>query len=143
MDDAYMEAIEPYRYEDAVSFQTAYLSGFLADKYDVDSDASQPRANERIKSSVEDAFASTAIGYSASTVKSSVSTSKSKVSYALMPVWMLNTKYKGKIYTFAMNGQTGKFIGALPVSWGKFWGMFIGAFLGLSTVGCLIASLLL
>ena len=33
----------------------------------------------------------------------------------VVPVWMLNTKYNGKIYTFAMNGQTGKMTGSLPI----------------------------
>jgi len=33
-----------------------------------------------------------------------------------MPVWILNYKYLGKTYTFAMNGQTGKVAGEPPVS---------------------------
>ena len=35
--------------------------------------------------------------------------------YALYPVWLLNTTWNQKKYTFAMNGQTGKFVGDLPV----------------------------
>ena len=38
-----------------------------------------------------------------------------KAKYALYPVWLLNTTWNGKKYTFAMNGQTGKFVGDLPV----------------------------
>ena len=49
MDDTLMESIEPFRYEDAVDFQTAYLSGYLADRYDVNAESSIERANERIK----------------------------------------------------------------------------------------------
>ena len=64
MDDALMESIEPYDFTGAVDFQTAYLAGFLADKYDVDSEQSIERANERIKKSTENAFASTVQGYS-------------------------------------------------------------------------------
>ncbi len=45
-DDAYMEAIEPFNYEDAVNFNGAYLSGYLADKYDVSAEESIERANE-------------------------------------------------------------------------------------------------
>ena len=47
-----------------------------------------------------------------------------KVHYALMPVWTLRTKWQGKDYLFMMNGQTGKMVGDLPVSYGKFWGTF-------------------
>ena len=35
--------------------------------------------------------------------------------YALYPVWLLNTKWNGEDYIFAMNGQTGKFVGDLPL----------------------------
>ena len=37
------------------------------------------------------------------------------VSYAMVPVWILTTKYEGKPYTFMMNGQTGKVVGSLPI----------------------------
>ena len=35
--------------------------------------------------------------------------------YALLPVWMVNVKYKDKFYLFAMNGQTGEFVGNIPL----------------------------
>ena len=57
MPDVLMESIEPFYFEDAVDFHTAYLAGYLADKYDVDAEASVERANERIKNSTADAFA--------------------------------------------------------------------------------------
>jgi hypothetical protein len=44
-----------------------------------------------------------------------------KAKYALYPVWMLSATYKGKPYTFAMNGQTGKFAGDLPIDDGALW----------------------
>ena len=44
-----------------------------------------------------------------------------KTKYAFYPVWLLNTTYKDEKYTFAMNGQTGKFVGNLPTDKGKFW----------------------
>ena len=34
--------------------------------------------------------------------------------YALYPVWLLTSKWNGKDYTFAMNGQTGKMTGNIP-----------------------------
>ena len=116
MDDALMESIEPFDASQAVDFQTAYLAGYMADKYDVDAEASIPRANERIKKSTEDAFAATANGYTSVIADySSVRLSQGQTRYALYPVWLLNTKWEGKLYTFAMNGQTGKLVGDLPV----------------------------
>ncbi len=116
MDDTLMESIEPFNFSGAVDFQTAYLAGYLADKYDVDSEQSITRANERIKKSTEDAFAATVQGYSSvMPVATNITLQNGVAKYALYPVWLLNTSWKGKKYTFAMNGQTGKFVGDLPL----------------------------
>ena len=66
--------------------------------------------------------------------------------YALLPVWILTYRDKAgkdELYYFAMNGQTGKLVGDLPVSWGKFWGMFAGIAALLSIVGSIGATLLM
>lgn len=116
MPDDLMESIEPFYLKDAVSFQTAYLAGYLADKYDVDAEQSIERANARVKKSTEDAFASTLRGYASVKPESSnIQLHDGKATYALYPVWLLNTTWNGKKYVFAMNGQTGKFVGDLPI----------------------------
>ena len=116
MADDLMESIEPFNFSDAVDFQTAYLSGFFADKYDVDAEKSVSRANERIKKSTSDAFAATVNGYSSVvTEHTNIRLKNAQSKYALYPVWILNTTWDGKQYTFAMNGQTGKFVGDLPM----------------------------
>ncbi|MGN0612038.1 MAG: hypothetical protein ACI4JI_09650 [Ruminiclostridium sp.] len=122
MADDLMESIEPYYAQDEVPFQTAYLSGYIADKYDVDSDASIGRANDRIKKSTLDQMATTAMGYTTVTPENaSVQFKNSSVKYALYPVWLLTAKWNGEIYNFAMNGQTGKFVGNLPMDKGAYW----------------------
>ena len=127
MDDKLMESIEPFRMEEAVDFQTAYLAGYLADKYDVDAETSIERANERIKKSTEDAFADTVQGYTTVIAESTgINLRSGKVSYALLPVWLLNTTWNGEKYTFAMNGQTGKFVGDLPMDKGAYKRWLLG-----------------
>lgn len=142
MDDALMESIEPFNFAEAVDFRTAYLSGYLADRYDVSSEDSKPRANERIKRSTENAFASTVTGYSTVTPESSsVRFNHGRVKYALYPVWLLNTTWKGKKYYFAMNGQTGRFVGDLPVDWGAYWKWF-GIWTAIFAAGTFLTFLL-
>lgn len=127
MEDALMESIEPYDITGAVPFKSAYLPGYLADKYDVDAKASIERANERIKRSTEEAFRSTVHGYtSVTTVDSAVSLQNGKARYALYPVWILNTDWNGQKFTFGINGQTGKVAGDLPMDKGKFWTWLVG-----------------
>ena len=116
MEDDLMESIEPYDNAGAVEFQTAYLAGYMADKYDVTAEQSIDRANERVKHSTEQAFADTIKGYTTVVPEnSSIQLKNGKARYALYPVWILNTIWNDEKYTFAMNGQTGKFVGNLPV----------------------------
>lgn len=141
IDNTLMEAIEPYRYRQLKNFSTAYLSGYLAERYDVEADDSTERVKVRIKNSVEDLFEST-VSNEYTNVKQThinIEAIDNSYEYALFPVWLLNTKYRGKIYTFAMNGQTGKFIGDLPVSKGRFLGWLAGLTAAFSIVGFLVA----
>ena len=127
MDDALMESIEPFDLNDAVDFNTAYLSGFFADKYDVDAGESIGRANERIKNTTEAAFDKTVQGYlSATPTDTCIQLKNGVAKYALYPVWLLQTSYEGKKYTFAMNGQTGKMAGNMPVDKKAYTGWLLG-----------------
>ena len=143
MDDTLMESIEPYDLSQAVPFQSAYLSGYLADKYDVTEGESVARANERIKQSTEDAFRRTVTGFTTVTTDySSVRLYNGKARYALYPVWILNTTWQGKKFTFAMNGQTGKFVGDLPMDKSRFFAFLGGTFAGVTAVVFLLQLLL-
>ena len=125
--DEIMESIEPYNMADAVDFQTAYLSGYLANRYDVSSEDSVERASERMKNSTADAFRGTVSGYSTLTVEqSSIHMNKGRCKYVLYPVWLLNTDWNKEKYLFAMNGQTGKFVGNLPLDRGAYMKWLLG-----------------
>ena len=125
MADDLMESIEPYDYKGLTDFQTAYLAGYVADRYDVDAENSVVRANDRVTKSTEAAFAKTVVGYSSVTPEySSIRLSNGKVKYGLLPVWILNTTWNNNKYVFAMNGQTGKFVGNLPLDKGAYWRWF-------------------
>ena len=127
MADDLMESIEPFNFGEAVDFQTAYLSGYLADKYDVGMQESIDRANVRVKSSCEDTLRNTVHGYETVSVSnSSVHISNGSAKYALYPVWLIHTKYKNEQLTFAMNGQSGKIVGNIPVSMPKLIALFAG-----------------
>ena len=138
MEDDLMESIEPFEFKDAVAFQTAYLAGYMADKYDVGAEESIARANERVKRSTEDNFKSTVTGYtSVTTEQSSVRLHGGSAKYALYPVWILNTTWNGKQYRFAMNGQSGKFVGDLPVDQkaAKTWTIGLSAMFAIAAYG--------
>lgn len=125
MPDDHMDSIEPFDYAQLRPFSTAYLPGCLADKYDVTIDDSRDRADTRCRETLAQALRDTVTGYGACvTEREDIALRRGKVHYALLPVWMLSTKWHGQDFLFAMNGQTGKLVGDLPTDRGRFWGMF-------------------
>lgn len=125
MPDDHMDSIEPFDYAQLRPFSTAYLPGYLADKYDVTIDDSRDRADTRCRETLAQALRDTVTGYGACvTEREDIALRRGKVHYALLPVWMLSTKWHGQDFLFAMNGQTGKLVGNLPTDRGRFWGMF-------------------
>jgi len=143
MPDDYMESIEPFDYGELKPFSTAYLPGFLADKYDVSVEASQERADKRCAESLAQELRNTVIGYeTVMEMRRQIRLNRGKVHYALLPVWLLHTKWSGGDYLFAMNGQTGRLVGDLPVDKKKFWSVFFGLGAGLSAISTLLILLL-
>ena len=127
MPDDLMDSIEPFDYTDLKPFSTAYMPGFLADIYDVDDKESFERAKTRSTTTALEILDSTVSGYSSVTPRErQVHVQRERTAYALLPVWMLTTRWNNRNFIFAMNGQTGKFIGDLPVSMGRYFAWFAG-----------------
>ncbi len=139
MPDDYMDSIEPYDYGELKPFSTAYLPGFLADKYDVDARENTSRIQDRVTQSALSSITQTVIGYDSCTLRgNSVRLYQNRVKYAMMPVWLLSTNWNGRNFLFAMNGQTGKMVGNLPVDKKKAWAAFFGVMLPVAAVLTLI-----
>lgn len=128
-DDALMNSIQPYNYDELVPYNHAYLSGFLAERYDVESNDTRKLVEPSILEDSKNTLMNTTRKYTIKTIKSNtLKTEDYKVEYALLPVYMVNVKYAGKMYTFAMNGQTGEFIGDIPTDKRKALLLFIAIF---------------
>lgn len=143
MDDTFMESIEPFDFSKLEDFDMRYLSGFLADMYDVPSESGEGRIRSRVNHTVEQELQASFLGYSSVVpVSKQLHVNHSKAKYVLLPVWILNTKYNGKMYTFAMNGQTGKMTGSLPASSQRTAAWFAGIFAGVAAFVSLLQLLL-
>ena len=120
MDDDFMDSIEPFDFGELVPFSAAYFAGYLADKFDVDAGECKARVVERIDNSTMEELEKTVEDYQEVSVEASnIEKHFKNVSYTMVPVWILTTRYKDKPYTFMMNGQTGKVVGALPYDFAK------------------------
>ena len=143
MEDKLMESIEPFDFKEAVEFNAGYLAGYAADRYDVSKEVTFNRATERFRDGTIEAFKSDIHGYTNVTLNdSNIQLSNTKALYALYPVWILNSKWKEKNYRFAINGQTGKTAGNLPVSPARFTLFWLLFFLIFAAIGLGIGALM-
>lgn len=139
MSDDLMDAIEPYDYTQIKPFALGYLPGFLADKYDMEPEKCVFRMEARCRQSAVQAMEDSVTGYeTCRCIHSDVRLQREEPKYALLPVWLLSTQWQGKNYMFAMNGQTGRFVGDLPISKGKMALWFAGIFLLAALLGSLL-----
>lgn len=144
MDNGIMESIEPYDYSQLADFNTAYLSGFLADKYDVEAKLGQLRIRQRVGQTMNDMLQCTLTGYASVTPASKqLNVKHGNAKYVLLPVWILNTRYRDKIYTFVMNGQTGKMTGSFPICPKRSAAWFAGVCAGVTVLVSLVQLLFL
>ncbi len=124
MEDNYMDGLEPYDYNGLTEFSPSYMAGFFADKFDMDVNSCKDRATKRVVNSTRVALRDTVIGYTYKTEQSKstmIDFTDDEIKFVMLPVWVLNTKYKDKMYHFAINGQTGKVSGDLPIDKAKKW----------------------
>ncbi len=116
MPDDYMYSIGPFDFAEMKPFSTAYLPGFLAERYDVSSIAVTEKLDKLYKDAIREAVKKTVRGYDEVNLEEELVTlADADIHYVLLPAWLLSTNWEGKNYLFAMNGQSGKMVGELPV----------------------------
>ena len=130
MPDDYMDSIEPYNYGDLQEFSPVYMPGYLADQYDVEQKDASGRADLRCENSLESALRNTVTGYdTVITQGKNIQVTPKGASYAMLPVWLLSTRWHKNSYLFAINGQTGKLVGNLPADKTRLHSIFWSTFL--------------
>ncbi len=129
-DDEIMNAIEPFNFNNLKKFETSYLAGFLAEKYDEEKNKVFAKVQKRIENDSTNYLRGQITSYQTVNVLDNKNlVSKEKIKYVLLPVWVLNIKYQDKVYHFAMNGETGKLVGEIPVDKKKMFLTIILTFL--------------
>lgn len=114
------DGIHPYKLEELKNFSGAYLSGFMAERRDVEMASAQSEMEREA-----DNYASTLMrqggSYESLTGNTSFKVDKSRMRSILLPAWVLT--YRGgkdnKPFYYMMNGQTGAVCGKLPINWKK------------------------
>jgi hypothetical protein len=129
-----MDAIEPYDYTRLVPFNKGYLPGFLASRYDISQDVNKDKAFSRAARSLENSLDSTLVGFEAvQKTGADIRPRHPDAKYALMPAYLLFMDYDNdEDKMIAINGQTGKVVGNIPVDKGKRNRYFLSRFLLIS-----------
>lgn len=111
----------PYDFSLMKEFKTGYLSGFLAERRDIELQEVKGKMQNEMRQSAERLLRETIKGYNSVSVRNSnIVPKKENWSYVLFPVWTLTYKGKnGQVYYYSMNGQTGKVSGELPIDYAK------------------------
>lgn len=120
LDDKMMKCVEPYDYKEIKDYAPAYMSGFLAEQSDEEPNKIAQMAVERSKEGNHAKAKKLFEGYDKiEDVSNNYSVRNHTKDYTMLPVWILNVKYRNKNYQYAINGQTGKITGKLPLDFKK------------------------
>lgn len=130
-----VEAVQPFLLDKAVSFKSQYLAGFQAEKRDIEYETIQKSIQNELKDYSESLLRDTASGYTTLTkLRTDISLDNEDNQYVLLPIWVVtyrSNEQSKKIYYYAMNGQTGKVSGILPVSYKRLGLVSFGIFAAL------------
>ena len=131
-----VEGVQPFPLDKAIDFKSQYLAGFQAEKRDIEYEAIKSQIQSELKDYSEKLLKDTANGYTTLTgVRTSASITNEVNNYVLLPVWLVTYRSNDsskKVYYYAMNGQTGKVSGVLPISQKKLGLTALGIFVGLA-----------
>ena len=125
-----VEAVQPFRLNETKAFHMEYLSGFQAEKRDIEKKDLTEELHEEVCRHSADMVKSKVQGYdTVTTISKQFDITGESWKYLLVPVWVLT--YRGanqKTYYYAMNGQTRKVSGELPVDKKRMLGLFLSVF---------------
>lgn len=138
------DGIHPFPLEEAKPFSDAYLSGFLAERRDIEVDAIQPEIEQEVAGYVKPLLSDT-VHYESQSLSASSRFKRMKTRYVLLPTWVLtypNRQNKEEPYYYAMNGCTGEVCGKLPIDRKKLYLTALGVGAAVFAIGCVLCYFL-
>lgn len=114
------DGVHPYRMDGLKPYAPGYLSGFLAERRDVEEASVREDMEQEIQGYANTLMRDGAV-YDTLSGKTNFRLEDARMRCVLLPAWVLTYKSggKGQPYYYMMNGQTGAVCGRLPIRWGK------------------------
>lgn len=139
-----LQCVHPFDLSQARDFSMSYLSGFQAEKRDLEKADVSTEVENRMKQYAQQLLKDTMSNFTSVRIENyNDKIDLESWNYTLLPVWVVTYKYKGEIYPFAINGQTGKTYGKLPTSKSKLAILFAIIAVSVFVLGLLGGLLLL
>ncbi len=127
--------IEPFHLDALLPYRDEYLAGLSAESYAVDVRAAWSEAERRIRAEQEARCAGDVPGDTHRDLSVSTTLSDLRYRHVLLPVWVAAYSFRGKVYRYLVNGQTGEVQGQAPWSWVKITLAVLGV---LAAVGLVV-----
>jgi len=120
-----LDNLTPWDTTKLIPFNEKYLSGFESEEYSIGLDSGFEFAKMKMDIIIRQSIKRD-IGGDQQIIDRK-QTTYHDVTYknTLFPIWTAKFKYKGKIYSYAINGQSGKIVGDRPYSWAKIISLII------------------
>ena len=139
IENSLMDNLEPFDLKVLTDFNPAFMAGYFAEQPDEKTEDTIDRAISRMDDAMKEKIKEVSGNYSSKTIGAYHGDFNNKsAEYAMLPIWLLNVEYQDKMYTFAINGDTGKAVGKLPMSKAKLAAYAAASFFGSQIVFILL-----
>lgn len=125
LNDETSQRLEPYDLNGLRPFEIGYLSGFYADRYDMNERTLKNVVRVRCKELFDNEMKMDTMAENVRILSSQPKFELKKAQYVLLPAWFMTFRYKNEPYTILVNGQTAKVVGAVPFAKDKLAAVFV------------------
>ena len=114
-----LRKVEPFPTQHLVPYDTAYLSGFVVEHYQIVLIEAVKLARESMRANLKRMAAGSILADTHRNLTIRPSYSSETFKHVLVPVWLLSYDYGSRKFQVVVNGYTGQMAGKYPKSWWK------------------------
>ncbi len=126
LDQEWVRKIVPFHMNDAKSYNSDYLAGFAAENPSIGPDVGRQTAKGEIQHQEEQECVAMVPGDTHRNLRVRSVFRNWHYDQVMLPLWISAYRYKGEVYRFLVNGQTGEVQGNAPFSWLKLVMLILG-----------------
>ena len=118
--------VEPFPTKELVAYDTAYLSGFVVEHYQIVLLEAAKASEDAMRQKLEELCAAEVPGDTHRNLVIHPTFSAQTFKHILVPVWLLTYTYGARTFHVLVNGATGRIAGEYPKSFWKVFFLVVG-----------------